>query len=82
MTHWHHDPHKRMGQLLQEEQNALAAPPAIIGQANLTAARRLMRKAETMLGDAKTGRSAYPAGLVYDLEEIRALADMLVRGLK
>lgn len=85
----HPDPHIRIGQLLKEAQATLDANPdnaaskrRVDHLTNLATARRLMRKSEIMLGDAKARRSAYPGGVIPDLEEIRALAEMLVRGLE
>lgn len=84
----HPDPHIRLGQLLREAQAALAEDPKnktwkrqVDRLTNIATARRLLRKSEIMLGDAKARRSAYPGGVIPDLEEVRALADMLVRGL-
>lgn len=84
----HPDPHIAMGQLLREAQDALGADPAnplwkkrVDDLTLQAAARRLLRKAEVMLGDAKARRSAYPGGVLHDLEEVRALADIVARGL-
>lgn len=81
----HPDPHIRIGQLLAEAQAIVNSNPTdratkrrIDQITNLAAAIRLNRKAEIMLLDAKAGA----VGRIADLEEIRALAEMLVRGLE